>query len=46
MDVLRGVLTVPGMGAAFAASVITLWLLFLMALVLWVARAPREGSGE
>lgn len=41
MEIWAEVLKVPGMGGAFVLSLITLWLLFLVALVAWIARAPE-----
>ncbi len=43
MDLWRQIATTPGVGGGLVISLITLWLLFLVSLVLSVVRAPREG---
>ncbi len=44
MDLWTQILTVPGMGGAFVTTLITLWLLFLIFLVRWIAKAPQEAG--
>ncbi len=41
MDLWNQILTVPGMGGAFVLSLITLWVIFLLSLIRWIAKAPR-----
>lgn len=41
MDLWTQILTVPSMGGAFVTTLITLWLVFLISLVRWIAKAPR-----
>jgi len=42
MELWIQILTTPGMGGGFVISLITFWLLFLISLILWIARVPRE----
>ena len=42
MDLWTQILTVPSMGGAFVTTLITLWLLFLISLIGWIAKAPRQ----
>ena len=42
MDLWTQILTVPSMGGGFVLTLITLWLVFLIGMIRWIARAPRE----
>jgi len=42
MSLWARILDVPGMGGALVMILICLWLAFLIGMIAWIAKAPRE----